>query len=408
MSRYRLFPTSEQESVLLGHCAHARFVWNLAVEQHAWWRRGRRSAPAYVEQARQLTEARQEFTWLRSGSQTVQQQALRDFSEAMARCFAGTHRRPTWRVKGRHEGFRQVGVKPHQVRRVSHRWAQVWVPKAGWVRFRLSRPVPSGVKSYRVTQDRSGRWHVAFAAIPPPVPAPDNGRTVGVDRGIAVSAALSNGELLHVPSPSPGRLRRARLLQRRLARARKGSRRRVRLKAALARLRAREADARKDWAEKTSTDLARRFDLIAVEDLKIGRMTRSARGTEDRPGRGVSAKAGLNRKILANAWGLLVRRLEDKAPGRVVRVDPAFTSQRCSACGITDRTARESQAAFRCRSCGYTDNADVNAARNIAHSARHVCAEFGTAAGWAVAAREGPRDTGPTHREPRLHHRRAV
>ena len=87
------------------------------------------------------------------------------------------------------------------------------------------------------------------------------------------------------------------------------------MKHAIARLRARESDRRKDWAEKTSTDLARRFDLIRVEDLQITNMTRSAKGTQDNPGRNVRAKAGLNRGILRSGWGLLVRRLEDKAPG---------------------------------------------------------------------------------------------
>ena len=82
--------------------------------------------------------------------------------------------------------------------------------------------------------------------------------------------------------------------------------------------------------------LARRFDVIRVEDLKVRNMTRSARGTAASPGRNVRAKAGLNRGILRSGWGLLVRRLENKAPGRVERISPAFTSQRCSACGHVD------------------------------------------------------------------------
>ena len=100
-----------------------------------------------------------------------------------------------------------------------------------------------------------------------------------------------------------------------------------------------------------STDLARRFDLIQVEDLQIGNMTRSAKGTWDNPGRNVRQKAGLNRGILRSGWGLLVRRLEEKAPGRVEKVRPALTSQRCSACGQADRDSRESQAVLRCTAC---------------------------------------------------------
>lgn len=83
--------------MLREHCGHARFVWNLAVEQHQLWRPGRKNAPGYLEQCRQLTAARREHAWLRVGSQMVQQQALRDFARAMANFFGGTHCRPSWR-----------------------------------------------------------------------------------------------------------------------------------------------------------------------------------------------------------------------------------------------------------------------------------------------------------------------
>jgi putative transposase len=118
-------------------------------------------------------------------------------------------------------------------------------------------------------------------------------------------------------------------------------------------------------------------------------MTRSARGTMQVPGRNVGQKSSLNREILRSGWGLLVRRLQDKAPGRVEKISPAFTSQRCSVCWHVDSKSRESQAVFRCTACNFTLNADVNAARNIA-------------AGHAVTAREGVRAAGPVNREPQL------
>jgi transposase len=237
--------------------------------------------------------------------------------------------------------------------------------------------------------DRAGRWHVAFAAIPDPVAAPGTGQVVGIDRGVVVSAALSTGELLHVPYLTAQEQKRLQRLQRKLASARRGSNRRQRVKRAIAELRARETDRRKDWAEKTSTNIARRFDVIRVEDLKITNMTRSGRGALEGPGRNVRQKAGLNREILRSGWGLLVRRLEDKAPSRVERIAPAFTSQRCSACRHVDERSRESQAHFVCTACGFACNADVNAARNIA-------------AGHAVTARGGDGVARPMNREPQL------
>jgi putative transposase len=381
-----MMPAPAQEIILAQHCAHARYVWNLAVEQQSWWRPGRKGAPGYCAQAVQLTQARAASDWLSSGSQMVQQQALRDFAQAMVNYFAGSHGKPTWHKGRRDEGFRIVAVKPAHIRRLSHKTGEVWIPKAGWVRFRWSRPVPAA-KSYRVTRDRADRWHIAFATLPEPISGPGDGEVVGIDRGVAVSAALSTGELLCCPGLHPGERARLRRLQRKLARAGKGSNRRARLRTALAKLKAREVDRRKDWAEKTSTALARQFDVIRVEDLHIPGMTRSARGTTERPGRGVRQKAGLNRGILGSGWGLLVRRLEDKAPGRVEKISPAYTSQQCSACGHVAAESRKSQALFRCAACGYTGNADVNAARNIA-------------AGHAVTARGRSPLGGRMSREP--------
>jgi len=393
MSRYRLLPTPAQEAVLRDHCAHARYVWNLAVEQHSHWHPGRTSAPGYLEQSRQLTAARAEHDWLAAGSQMVQQQALRDFAQAMAAFFdpANPAGPPSWRKARRDEGFRVVGRRGRQwdVRRLNRKAGEVWMPKVGWVRFRWSRAVPPGVKSYRVTMDRAGRWHIAFAAIPDPVPGPGNGEVVGIDRGVAVSAALSTGELLHVSGLTVRERKRLGRLERKLARSRRGSERRKGVRLAIARLKARETDRRKDWAEKASTDIARRFDTIRVEDLLIKNMTRSAKGSAGNPGRNVRQKSGLNREILRSGWGLLVRRLEEKAASRVEKIKPAFTSQRCSACGHVDAKSRESQARFVCTACGLACNADVNAARNIA-------------AGHAVAARGGFRDAGPVNREPQL------
>ena len=120
--------------------------------------------------------------------------------------------------------------------------------------------------------------------------------------------------------------------------------------------------------------------MIRVEALKITTMTRSAKDTETSRG-GMSAEGRAQPGHPQFRVGAAGRRLEDKAAGRVEKVSPAYTSQRCSACGHVARSRRESQALFRCIACGFAGNADVNAARNIA-------------AGHAVTARGGDRVTG--------------
>ncbi|WP_433226747.1 RNA-guided endonuclease InsQ/TnpB family protein [Actinomadura formosensis] len=388
MSRFRMYPTREQEQQMVLHCAHARYVWNLAVEQHAYWKPGRRSAPGFAEQCRQLTEARAESEWLREGNVDVQQQALKDFAKAKAAMFASGFGAPTWRKKHVHEGFRVIGTdrvparrpdgspvlnaKGKQVmnrrvvvRKLNRRWAQAKVPGCGWVRFRLTRCQLPDAKTFRVTF-KNGQWHIAFAVIPEPVPAPGTGAVVGVDRGVAITAALSDGRKLNCPQLTTREQARLRKHQRRAERAKRGSSAKVVEYAKAAKLKAREVNRRKDWCEKTSTMLARTYDLVRFEKLSIATMTGSARGTVERPGRNVRRKAGLNRTILAQGWGLLRQRTGQKAPGRVEDVPARYTSLRCSTCGWIEKNSRKSQAEFRCVSCGFTCNADENAAINVA------------------------------------------
>ena len=117
--------------------------------------------------------------------------------------------------------------------------------------------------------------------------------------GVAHTATLSTGEFLDTPELlSKGEQRRKRRLQRKLARQVKGSNRRNQPKLAVAKLSAKESDRRKDWIEKTTTELVRNYDLIVLEDLKVKNMTRSAKGTVESPGKNVAQKSGLNRSIL--------------------------------------------------------------------------------------------------------------
>ncbi|MFJ2577358.1 transposase [Kitasatospora aureofaciens] len=395
MSRFRMYPTPQQAEQMLLHCAHARYVWNLAVEQHSHWYWGRKSAPGFAEQCRQLTEARRASDWLCSGNQTVQAQALKDFAAAKSAKFNAGFGEPTWRKKFRHEGFRVIGDdrvpefnpdgtakvnaktgkqvmgRSVVVQKLNRRWAQVKVPGCGWVKFRNTRQGLPDAKTFRVTF-RNGQWHVAFAVVPESIDAPGTGEVIGIDRGVTITAALSDGRTLNCPQLTVKERAQIRKHQRRASRAPKNSPHKTAEYAKVAKLKAREADRRKDWCEKTSTDLARTYDLIRFEKLNIKNMTASVKPKPDpeQPGQflknGRAAKAGLNRSILAQGWGLLRRRTGHKAPGRVEDVPAPYTSLQCSDCKWIDKNSRKSQAKFVCSNCGFTCNADTNASINVA------------------------------------------
>ena len=372
--RNRMCPDTRAAAIMRDlHCAHARFVWNLAVEQQSWWRPGRGKAPGDAGRQRQLAEARAGEPWLRAGSSSVQQQALRDFDKAMAAFFdpGNPAGRPGFRSRRGVQGF---VIRDTKTRRVSRKQGEVYVPKCGWVRFRWTRPLPDKPAMARVTLDRAGRWHVSFPAPQPTVKRTPSGSAIGIDRGVRTALVTSGGQHYRAPRVSARDAARHLGLQQQMSRQRIGSRRREKTRFAMARITARVTDRRRDWAEKISTRLVREHDLIVLEKLNTAGMVRrpAARPDPERAGaflpNRASAKAGLNRGILASCWGILGRRLEQKAAAsgcRVVYVSPRFTSQQCRACGHIASSSRESQAVFRCVNCGHADHADANAARNI-------------------------------------------
>src|SRR5664280_3504746 len=283
---------------LAKHCSDSRFVYNLGLEQRNLWCRHRAARITTVSQQKELAEARRE-TWLGNGSSSVQQAALRDLDRACQNWWKSPHHfaHPTWRRAGVHEGF---CIRDLSVRRLNRKWGEVQVPKAGWVRFRISRQWAeiTAATSARVTLDRAGRWHASFTTPAPAFERPSTGAAVGLDMGVAQSVTTSDGEHLRMPPLlTPGEAQRKRRLQRQMARQKKGSACRARTRQAVARISAREADRREDWIEKTTTAVVRDYDLITIEDLKVKNMTCSATGTVEKPGTRVRQKAGHKRTI---------------------------------------------------------------------------------------------------------------
>ena len=236
------------------------------------------------------------------------------------------------------------------------------------IRLRKGLAPPKGVPRALSVTLRGRRlfinltYEVELAALP------GSDAVVGIDMGVSDRLALSNGERVGRRRKPNEVLRRA---QRRLSGCKKGGHRWRKRKAVLANHEHRERVRNRNECHRVTTNLVRRFGLIAVEDLPIKNMTRSAAGTLEKPGTGVAQKRGLNRSITEQTWGLLRTQLAYKAEWasrELVVVDPKFTSQRCSGCGAVSAEHRQRKR-YDCAECGMTEDADVNAARNILHKA---------------------------------------
>lgn len=385
------------------HADHARFVFNLGLGQRNLWVkdkhvRGNLSTPRItnLSQQHELAQLRSELDWLRAGSSAVQQVALRDLDRAFINFFAGRAKHPSF--KRRNDRVGSFAVRDLTVVRLNRKWGTLLVPKLGHVKFRVSRMWTEieAATSARITL-KNNQWHVSFTTLPASKIAANTGAAVGIDRGVKNTLALSDGTMLQAPTLSQGERARFLKLERRLARQNTAARRtktwhskrRVQSLDQLATLRQKLNDRRADWVEKTTTDLARTYDLVAVEDLRIKNMVRSAAGTIETPGTNVAAKSGLNRVILASCWGNTVQRLEHKlATNTLTKINPRNTSRTCTVCKHVSPRNRESQAVFKCEVCQHQAHADTNAAINILNIAvQQITPATSLAAGHAVTGR---------------------
>lgn len=367
--RYPLKPTPAQAEVLGQWVGVTRLIYNICLEQRRdHWRNYQRikgRSISWVSQSAEITELRRQFDFIKAAPSDSLTQAARQLDRAFANFFAKRASFPTPRRLGLNDSV-QLRASDTPTRRLNAKWSEVRLPKLGWVRFRDTRPM-SGEPRNATLRRIGGAWFISFACNIGEAPARNEQPSVGIDRGVANTFSLSTGEHFSLPDMTAieGRKRRA---QKALARRKRGSARHAKQHRRVAALSARMARIRTHRLHEASADIARRFGVVAIEDLNIKSMTASAKGTVDAPGRGVRQKAGLNRAILAQGWGAIATMLDYKleaAGGRLVKVPAAYSSQTCPACGVIDAKSRESQAVFRCVACGHRAHADTTAAIEI-------------------------------------------
>ena len=354
---YRLLPRRRQHAALAAILESQRQLYNAALEERISAYRKAGVMRTYVDQCKALTEWRRTDPEAAVVPLCLQRWTLKQLEEA----YRGFFRRvqagakagfPRFRGKGRFDsfGFRQFSG----IRLDNGRLRFKGMP--GGLRVHLHRPLPEGgpIRSCVFRRDAKG-WKVGFAVNFPEAPQRPGARAVGVDLGISTLAVLSDGGFI----PSLKAARRAegllRTANRALARTTRGSRGHRKARMAVARTHAKTARARADYLHRTSARLVREYDVIAVENLNVKGLARSA----------------LAKDVYDASWGRFISMLRYKAAcagSHIIEVDPRNTSQDCSGCGI--KVPKElGDRLHECRNCGLVLNRDLNAARNILNRA---------------------------------------
>lgn len=361
--------------MLFSRVGACRFVYNLALEQRRTW--GRDHKLSYDSQQAEITALRAEYGWLKAVPVHALQMAVRALDNAYQRFFVGLAEYPTPRKKFYNDSFTEADPACLGFKRLNKKRGAVKIPKVGWVKFVGFRKLGGRLRSVTISR-KSGHWFASVSwerAIPDP--APSDLPSVGVDRGITVFAALSDGAMISPVNAGKAAQDELAKLQQKLARKKKFGQNWKKLKAKITKLHHKIACIRQDFVHKHSSDIAKSHGIVKMEKLQVQNMSASAKGSVEKPGKNVAAKSGLNRSILDQGWGMFRQFVSYKLAergGRLIEVSAAYTSQTCSDCGVICRKSRKDQSTFVCVSCGHSENADTNAAKNI-HQARALAAE---------------------------------
>lgn len=361
--KIRLYPNKEQREKISQHFGSCRLVYNLFLDEKIKAYKLGNNLSVY-DLKKQLVPLKNSdsLKFLKSVDSTALQNSVLKIDIAYKNFFRRVK-------KGEKPGFPQFKSKhksyqSYQTSTSKMKEKKLYLPRIGSIRGKFHRGIPKG-KIKTVTVSREANQYYASINYDDNLPETmtyNNGKKIGIDVGIKVFASLSDGSKIEVNKEHDltKNILQMEKAQKSLSRKKKGSNNRFKAKIKLAKKHLKIKNKRMDFLHKTTKKLSEN-QTIVVENLTIKNMSK----------KDGERKTGLNRLILQQSWGKFFELLEYKLKrndGELIKVDPKYTSQKCSKCGYIDNKNRLTQAKFQCKSCGYEANADYNASVNILNS----------------------------------------
>ncbi len=353
--KYQLDLTETQKEFFNKSFGCCRYVYNRALDRRIKAYEQNKERISCIDLVKELTfwKKEEDKNWLNDIANVSMQQSIRNIDSAFTRFFREKKGFPKFKKKGQKDSckFMEDVTFNFQEQKVK-------IPKIGWCKFFCDREWTGNQGTTTVSRNAAGKYFISVIV--------DNGvklpkktkieevTSVGVDLGIKDLAILSTGEIIKNPKYLEKSTRRLAVLQRRLAKKKKGSKRRQKAKLAVAKCHYRVTCQRKDYLHKVSTKIIRENQTIILEDLNV---------------EGMLKNHCLAKSISSASWSEFTRQLEYKANwyGKNIiyigRFEPS--SKLCSSCGWKNNELKLSDRVWKCQECGSEHDRDINAAINI-------------------------------------------
>ncbi|MGL4522634.1 MAG: IS200/IS605 family element RNA-guided endonuclease TnpB [Bacilli bacterium] len=366
--KFRLYPNQEQCERINKTIGCARFVANYVLgrqrQEEAVWscvnelvQQGFLTENTYkstyfnkIASIKSVAQLKQHHLWLKEVDAIALQAAVEDVADAYGRYYKKQNDKPKFKSK---KNPVQSYTTKYTNGNIKVTDTHIQLPKLGLVRYAKSRDVQGVIKRATIRRTPSGTYFIALLTEVEVQPLPKTNVSVGIDMGLTQFATLSQGQSYENPKFFRSLEEKVSKAQRILSRREKGSANWHKQRVKVARLHARIVNGRVDYLQRISTAIVKNHDIIGMEDLKVKNMQKNP---------------NLAKAISEVSWAEFRAMIAYKCAWygkKLVLVNPKYTSQRCYACGHVAKQNRVSQASFVCQSCGHTDNADVNASKNI-------------------------------------------
>ena len=352
--KYRLNPNEEQRIFFEKSfgCARCVYNWGLNLRNEAYQKD--RTKLGFYDLCKNLTNLKhnEDYYWLNDVSNQSLQGSLRHLDFAFTRFFREKKGFPKFKTKKGKQSFQFV-------QKVSIDFAnhKVKLPKIGWVNFYKNREFIGKIGTVTISKSTTGKYYMSIVVedgLDLPAKAPINHETsVGIDVGIKDFAVLSNGQVFENPKYLEKAEKRLKVLQRRLAKKQKGSKRREKARLAVAKAHEKIKNCRTDYIHKVTSKIIRENQTVIIEDLNVD---------------GMMKNHNLAKHIASVSWYEFFRQLQYKAEWNgvnLIRIGRFEPSSKMCLCGAINKDLKLSQREWDCPNCGRHNDRDLLAAINI-------------------------------------------